>query len=601
MRRFFVSSILVLTVLAPAWSDEPLRAPLPPVAPWSGASEKLAAAADDAWLTPGEASGLARSPSYEETMAWLRRLARATPRVQLVDIATSYEGRAVVMAVVSKEGARTPEALRANGRPTVLAQAGIHSGEIDGKDAGMMLLRDLTVGGSLAPLLDEVNLLFVPILNVDGHERASAWSRMNQRGPEVQGWRTNARNLNINRDYVKLDLPETRGVVAVIDDWSPDLYLDLHVTDGEDYQYDITYGWNGPHAYGPRTSGWLDETLRPALDRDLREYGHIPGPLVFAVDRLDIRRGIWNGTTGIRLSNGYGSVRALPTILVENHSLKPFRQRVLGTRVLLESVLRIAAAAKDSLRAAIAADRAARPASVPLDWAYPQGEPRRIPFLGIEAAHELSPITGSVVVQWTGEPWEGEVPVTGDTEPTDFVDRPRAYWIPPAWPDVIDRLRAHGIAFEVIDKPATLDVEMYRVRTPKISPDPFEGRHLVEATFEIEVRRETFVAGSVRVPTDQPLGTLAMLLLEPRSEDSLFSWGFFPEIFQRTEYAEPYALEPLARRMLEADPALKAEFEKRLVEDAAFRGDPGARLRFFYERTPYWDARYLLYPVGRER
>src|SRR5688500_11431867 len=187
LAAFGLGILLVATAAtaAPDWS-----APLPPPPPWSGQSRALARPADDPWVTPAEKSGFVTTPSYDETVAWLRRLAAAAPQLRLVSLGKSGEGRELWMVVATAEGAGTPEELRRNGRPTLLAQAGIHAGEIDGKDAGLMLLRDLTVGKRL-DLLSKANLLFVPILNADGHERRTAYSRINQRGPDNAGWRTN--------------------------------------------------------------------------------------------------------------------------------------------------------------------------------------------------------------------------------------------------------------------------------------------------------------------------------------------------------------------------------------------------------------------------
>jgi hypothetical protein len=577
------------------------EAVLPPLLPWNGASRALVAAADDPWITPAEQSGLERTPTYDETVAWLARLDEAAPQIALQSIGRSPEGREIWMAVVSKEGAQAPDELAANGRPTLLAHAGIHSGEIDGKDAGLMLLRDLTVGGSLAPLLDRVNLLFVPILNVDGHERSSRFARINQRGPEEMGWRTNARNLNLNRDFTKLDTPEVRALVAALGRWKPELYVDLHVTDGADYQYDITFGWNGPHGHSPAIATWLDGVLRPELDRALRQAGHVPGPFVNYLDELEPEKGVVEWTAPPRFSNGYGDLVHLPAILVENHSLKPYPQRVLGTRVLLEEMLATLGARGAQLRAAIAADRARRPAEVPLAWAPAEGEPATIDLAAIRSRVDESPISGGKVVRWLGEPETRRLPFVRFTRPATVATRPRAYWIPPAYAEVIDRLRAHGVVMEIYEEPLEVEVETDRLSDVVLADEPFEGRLAVKATATPERRRERMPAGSARVPTDQPLGDLAIALLEPASGDSFFQWGFFLDCLQRTEYAEAYVMEPTARAMLAADPALVAEFETKLAADPEFAADPRARLDFFYRRTPYYDERALLYPVARER
>lgn len=611
--------VLLFAVVAAPVAAQPAPAPplapgerpphydvLPPELPWPESSPasslELLLPAEHEWATPFEIGGGVDSPSYDETVAWLERLVAASPRLAMVSLGESPEARDLWMVVASAEGAATPEALAATGKPTVLAQAGIHSGEIDGKDAGMMLLRDLTVLGTRSELLERANLLFVPIFSVDAHERRSPYGRSNQRGPLSPGWRTTGKNLNLNRDYAKADTVEMRHMLTAIDAWRPDLYLDLHVTDGADYQYDITFGWNRPPAaWSPAIGGWLDSAYRPAISKALEAAGHVPGRLIFTIDDLDWRRGVARFTAGPRFSNGYGDARHLATVLVENHSLKPFRQRVLGTYVLVAESLRLLGERGEELRAAAAADRARRPAEVPLDFRRPEGQPPPTEeFLGVGQRVELSALSGGLRPIWTGEPETAMVPVFEASEPAETVARPDAYWVPPAWSEVIDRLRVHGIEMETISEAREVEVEMYRLRGAEIADAPFEGHVRASARPEAETRRELYPPGSVRVPTDQPLGDLVVLLLEPAGADSFFQWGFFHEVLSQTEYVESYVMEPLGEHMLEEDAALRAEYLAKLASDDELRGDPRARLQWLYERSPYWDDRYLLYPVARE-
>jgi hypothetical protein len=580
-----------------------LEAVLPPTLPWDGASRNLKVPADHEWATPWEKSGCSRTPRYDETVAYLRRLDAASSDLSLVSLGRSPEGRELWMMVAARGTEGTPASLKRSGKPIVLAQGCIHAGECDGKDAGLMLLRDLTVTGSKSSLLDRAHLLFVPIFNVDGHERFSAYNRANQRGPEKMGWRTNARNLNLNRDYAKADTPEMQGMIRALREWEPDLYLDLHVTDGEDYQYDITYGAVGKHGYSPAIAGFFDEVLFPAFARDLAAQGHEPGPLVFAVNSRDMTQGIVDWTPTPRFSNGYGDVCHLPTILVENHSLKPYERRVLGTYVLLESCLRTLGEKGQSLRKAIATDRARRPEEVPLGFTFPRDKPpATIDFKGIEARLRPSAAAGQDVVEWTGKPVALTIPRIVSSEITSSVQRPVAYWIPAAWTEVLDRLSVHGVEMEILAASREVEVERLRLVEPRLDGSVFEGRVRIEVQdFEPVVERVEYPAGSARIATDQPLGDLAILLLEPRSADSFFQWGFFPEILQRTEYVEQYAMAPLGDRMLAADPELRKEFEAKLAADSEFAGSAGRRLQWLYERTPYFDASWRVVPVGRER
>lgn len=572
-------------------------ASLPPVLPWHGRSEDRMLPAEHPWATDFERSGGTSTPRYAETLAFLRRLAEASPELRLVSIGRSGEGRELWLAIAARGGAATPEAVRRLGKPILFVQAGIHAGEIDGKDAGLMLLRDALATRSRAGLLDQVSLLFLPIFNVDGHERASRTNRINQRGPEEMGWRTNAANLNLNRDYAKADTPELRALLRALDEWAPDLYVDVHVTDGADYQYDVTYGWNASGGHSPATASWLDATLRPAVDRDLEAMGHVPGPLVQVNDELDPGKGFIDWVADPRFSNGYGDARHLPTILVENHSLKPYRQRVLGSHVFLESTARLLSAQAAGLGAARAQDAARRPDVVPLAW-QPTQATREFDFKAVDWRVVPSSASGGQRIEYLGRPRTIRVPRYG-MAPTASVARARAYWIPAAWRDVIERVKLHGIRVEEIGQEISLEVERYRLSDPTLGAT-FEGRLPVTASVSPERVRESFAPGSVRVPTDQPLGDLAALLLEPQSPDSFFQWGFFHAVLQATEYVEDYVMAPLGERMLKDDAGLRAAFEKKLAEEPAFARDPKARLLWLYRRTPFADQRWLVYPVCRE-
>ncbi|MBX7249271.1 MAG: M14 family metallopeptidase [Caulobacteraceae bacterium] len=597
MRRVLALTLAVL-IGSPAVAAQPWEGDiLPPALAWRGKSERLVARPNDPWITPSETTGLTGTPSYAETRAFLERMDAASPLIRMESFGRSAQGRDMLVVFVSKDGERFDPS-----KPVMLFQAGIHAGEIDGKDAGLMLLRDIAFKGK-DRLLDHVNLVFVPMFNADGHERTGPYSRPNQRGPVSQGWRTTAQNLNLNRDYAKADSPEMRAMIGLINRVRPDLYLDLHVTDGIDYQYDVTFGpasEDGRYARSPAVARWLEGTYRDEVSAALQRNGHVPGHLIFAVDDRDLSRGLASTATSPRFSTGYGDAIGMPTILVENHSLKPYRQRVLGTYVLLEQSIRSLAAHAEEVRAAMASDRARRPQTVVGrfdDDATPSGTRR---FLPVQYELYDSPASGRREVRWLGRPGKPvDLPVYHSTAAAPL-ERPRAYWVPATHPEVIALLRLHGAVMEVLDAPRTVRVEMLRLKGVK-AKGPSEGHVLMEGDVGArEMHDEAFTAGSVRVSTDQPLGEFIMLLLEPQSEESLFGWGFFPEIAQRTEYIEGYAIAPLAERMLAADPALKAAFEARLAADPAFRADADARLQWFYERTPYADARYLLYPVGRE-
>lgn len=617
LRIFFLSIIFTPFISA--------QSILPPIQEWHGKSETLIAQPNNPWITPTEKSDFKTTPDYNQTMDWLQKIADASSLISMVSIGVSPEGRTIYMMIASTDKTVSVSALRNSQKPLLLVQAGIHAGEIDGKDAGMMLLRDIAFGNK-KHLLDKVNFLFIPILNVDGHERTSPYNRPNQRGPENMGYRTNAQNLNLNRDYCKIDTKEIRAVINVINEYDPVLYMDIHVTDGADYQYDITFGGYGKQGYSPAIADWLLTDYKSAADKELSANGHLPGQLLFAVNDSDFSQGNALTMGEPRFSDAYGNLRHLPTILVENHSLKPFKQRVLGTYVLLESTFNILALQGALLKKCIVSDKAIRAEKIPLSWKIPQMKdgltfkahqnlenskntvsvaPDSLQLLGIESKRVKSMITTADYVQWTGKPVTMKIANYKGTEATTFVTRPKGYYVPAACFEIIERLKLHGIQMEILTAPREVTVEMYRIKEftfgdgSSSTIKPFEGHIQVTASAETETHKQLFAKGSAYISTDQALGELALFLLEPQSPDSYFSWGFFDQIFQLTEYIEAYVMEPTMTKMLEDAPELKIEFEQKKMKDTQFANDSYAIYTWFYSKSEYYDSRYLLYPIGR--
>jgi hypothetical protein len=463
-----------------------------------------------------------------------------------------------------------------------------------------MLLRDMVHRGRDA-LLEGVDWYFIPVVNPDGHERRSVFSRPNQRGPEEQGWRASAQGLNLNRDFIKLDSAEIRSIVELINRIDPDLFIDMHVTDGLDYQYDVTFGFQDPlYAASPALSAWLERRYRPFVAASMQGRGHIPGPLVLALDDRRPELGLTLPAFPPRFSHAYGDLRHLATVLVENHSLKPVRQRVLGDYALLEASLEVAAKFKAELREATKADRDRRPSTCVLTWDAAAEPVRRIPFHGVVSEFYVSPASGAQEVLWTGVPAPpADAPVYG-SRPGLTMNRPSGYWVPASEPDVIDRLARHGIETTAAVERVDAIVDQIRFARVRLAARVAERRVMIEADrASLERRFAGFPPGSVYVSTDQPLGDLVIHMLEPACPDSLFSYGFITGCLQEAEHLEGYVIAPMAEQMLNEDLELRHLFEAELETNPAFASDPVARLKWFHDRSPYKDAGYLLYPVGR--
>ena len=570
---------------------------LPPLLPWEGASTSLLQQ-QGPLTTDFEISAGVSSPNYADTMAFVDRLVAANPtQFKSKTIGYSNSKRAIKMLIASEQGFFNAGQMANSTKPTVLIQAGIHAGEIDGKDAMFMLLRDIATG-KRRDILKKVNILFIPILNVDGHERSSAFNRINQRGPVKMGFRTNANNLNLNRDYTKLDTPEVKSVLQVINDYNPNLYIDVHVTDGADYQYDVTYGYNPVFASeSPAISDALNRYFKPMIDQTLTEQGHIPGPLVFVMDKQEFKSGLAGWVATPRFSNGWGDLKSLPTILVENHSLKPYKQRVLGTYVFIDGAIEALSAHKDKLANAVKKEQEFVPKQLIVKRGYSE-QPDHIAFKGIAYSKSLSPLSNQQEVSYLGKKQDyDKLPIFWQKEVQHTVEVPKSFFIPPVYTDIIEKLALHGVSVNKLSGANTQPLKMAKVAQYSFDKAPFEGRFRVSASFDYVPATNVDLDGWFEVSTQQKAGELAVHLLHPEAPDSFFAWGEFNSIFQRTEYMENYALIPFAEKMLADDPKLAQEFDKKVNQDKDFAKNAEARLNWLYEHSPFYDQAYLKYPV----
>lgn len=559
------------------------------------------------WLTRAEKTDYRETPRYAETIEYSKRLDQASPLIEFQTFGKSGQGRDLPLLIATEGGTFTPEAARHAGKAVILIQACIHAGEPDGKDAGLALLRDIAITKTQPGLLKNLVVLFIPIYNTDGHERVSPYNRINQHGPVEMGWRTTCTYQNLNRDYMKADTPETRAWLSLWNRWKPDLFIDCHVTDGADYQYNITYHHEHHEGVAPSVLAWeervVDQRVAPATEA----AGNIISWYLEFIDNRDLTKGIRDFNGSPRFSTGYTPIRNRPGILIETHMLKPYRPRVIGTydflRFTLAEVSRdpesLLAAVRDADKKTLADGRTYDPARrFPLDFELTD---RATPYKlrALEYHTEMSAISGEPCVTFGTKPVDMTVPMYKEFKVKTAVTPPLYYIVPAQWQEVIEVLRAHGLTLLTTKEPVTIDIESYRFGAVKWAAGPFEGRLMPSFKAEVIHERRTFPVGSVSVPLAQESAKVVMNLLEPEAPDSLVHWGFFNATFEQKEYAENYVLEKLAREMLASNPGLRADHEKKLAGDAKFASNPRARLEFFYRRSPYWDKQMNLYPVGR--
>lgn len=559
------------------------------------------------WRTHAEITDYRETPNYEDTIDYARRLAHASSAIEYRSFGRSGQGRELPLLIASETGAFTPEAARAQGKAVVLIQACIHAGEPDGKDAGFALLRDIAITKTAAGLLTNVVLLFIPIYNTDGHERASPYTRINQNGPAEMGWRATSTNQNLNRDYMKADTPETRAWLALWNEWEPDLFIDCHVTDGADYRCNITYHHEHHAGVDDAIVAWERQVFGGKVAPATEAAGNIISWYLEFIDNRDLPRGTRDFNGSPRFSTGYVPIRNRAGILIETHMIKDYRWRVMGTydflRAALAEVNREPAPLKQLGREAdertVAMGRDYDPSRLyPLDFELTD-EPTPFQLRAFQYETDESDVSGDLRVVYGREPLDLTVPMYQTFRVTRAVAPPISYIVPVQWSEVIEVLKAHGLKYHTLAEAREIEIESYRFHNVTWPAGPFEGRQMPRFEVERTKDKRVFFAGSLVVPVAQRLAKVAMNLLEPEAPDSLARWGFFNAIFEEKEYGEPYVLEALAREMMAEDPALKREFEEQLARDADFAASPFERLRFFHKRSPYWDPQMNLYPAGR--
>jgi len=563
------------------------------------------------WLTRAERTRWRQTADYDEVMRYCRQLEGGSRWIRVEPFGRSGQGRDLPLVIVSKDRVFTPEAARALGKPVLLIQNGIHAGEIEGKDASLMLLRDLAVLHQHEELLDSVIVLVVPILSADAHERKSRYQRINQNGPDEMGWRHDPIGLNLNRDYTKLDTPEIRALIGnVYTKWWPELLVDDHTTDGADYRYDVTYATSHGAGVPESLDRWYATTIEKGVMGRLAARGHLVAPYLELRSGNDPAGGIDYDNYPPRFSTGYPPLQSRASLLVETHMLKPYGARVKATYDLLLSLLEEVHAAPGALRRAVADAEAevvararekdaSRRQVVLATRLGETGEP--FTWKGVATRWETSDITGGRLPRYSPTPWDTTVMLYRETLPALTVRQPAGgYLVPQEWTDVLDRLALHDIRTRRLSRAWSDTVEMTRVTDRTLSPDTYEGRQMVRVlAVRTERQVRAFRAGDVWVPLDQRGGALAVALLEAQAPDGFLAWGFFSTIFQRKEYGEAYVIEPMARAMMARDPKLAAEFRAKVDADTAFARNPRARADWFFVRSPWNDPEQDLHPVAR--
>jgi hypothetical protein len=405
---------------------------------------------------------------------------------------------------------------------------------------------------------------------------------------------------------MKADAPETRAWLRLWNQWDPDFFIDCHVTNGADFQYNLTYEFAHHAENHPALLNWMNRHFETNVVANTEKEGNLITHYMQFRDNRDMSKGTDTFIATPRFATGYSPLRNRIGLLIETHMLKPARSRVRATYDLVRSTLEEVAKNKEAL---FAANKKADQETISAGMSYdPQRNfPLRLELTdkavdfrlkGVAYTVEKSDISGDNRVIYSDRPQEYMVPKYDDARIAVGVAPPLYYIVPPQWGKSIEVLRAHGLEMKKLSRDLEIEVESYKLTEPKWAAASFENRVTLSFKQEKIVEKRNFMAGSIVVPLAQRNAAVAIHLLEPQSPDSFVYWGFFNSIFEQKEFGENYKLEKLAREMLAKDAKLKAEFEEKL-KDPAFAANPNARLTFFHRRSPYFEHRLGFYPVGR--
>lgn len=492
--------------------------------------------------TRAEASQYTETTRYEEVMAFLTTVTKASKQMHLTSFGYTTEGRSLPLVVVGRVKDASPEAVFASKKTRVFLQANIHAGEVEGKEALLMLLRALATGQH-AQWADSLVLLIAPIYNADGNERVSLYNRPLQYGPVGgMGQRPNAQGFDLNRDHMKLESPEARSLVRLMRQYDPHVLVDLHTTDGTVHAYHLTYSPPlNPNTYAPIISllrgDWLPsmtKTIKQKYGWEYYYYGNLPGP---AGPDVGTPRGWYTFDHRPRFNNNYIGLRNRIAILSEAYSYAIFEERIRATLYFVEEILNYAQTHASRIRQVVEAADAhsivGESLAVRARFAR-SSAPVEI-LLG-EVAEEKHPYTGAAMWRRLDVRKPERMDEYGTFEPVETTAAPRTYFVPPALKNAVDRLEAHGIRYETLTAERRLTVEQFRIDSTKVAEQPFQGhreRTLFGAYERVEI---TLPAGTLVVPVDQPLGRLVVYLLEPRSDDGLVDWALLDDAITGAKY-----------------------------------------------------------------
>ena len=553
--------------------------------------------------TPFEQSDSLETTTYAEGIAWWRALEEASPYVCMREFGKTDAGLPLHVVIVNAARNFSKTQIGESGKTVLLINNAIHPGEPDGVDASMIYVRDLVASADFKKTYQDVVFLIIPFYNVGGALNRNCCSRANQNGPLSYGFRGNARNLDLNRDFTKADSKNAQSFLAFYNQWNPDVYLETHVSNGADYPYTLTYLLSHPKKLTPPLDDAIESLFSKPLETLMEAQGDpiIPYVNVFGTSPDSGYQRFYDSP---RYSTGFTALHHAIGLLTETHMLKPFKQRVASTLRFMQNLGTLVAQNSQTIQSlrSQAIENSRNQDDYVLDWQVDESNPSKLMFRGYRAYTDTSEVTQQPQLYYDrNDVWEAEIDYFDKLIPTVRAKAPSYYLVPRAWPEVVDRLKWNGVEMKLIDRDTTLDCGVYSIEDMETSETPYEGHynhHHTRASKElrtVKIRKDEYYLISL----DQHSKRFLLEVLEPEGPDSYFNWNFFDEILQQKEWFSSYVFEPEAAAMLD-DPEEKAALDAFIASNPSYQDNAFAKLYFLYRRSDHYERdRYMTYPVFR--
>lgn len=547
---------------------------------------------------------LTTNPDYDQIISAYRFLDSSYSKARLIPYGKTDVGLPLHLFIIDKKGLFEPKRLHELGNLVLFINNGIHPGEPDGINASLIWAKELLNTINTNPLLDNVTICILPVYNIDGALIRGCCSRANQNGPAEYGFRGNAQNLDLNRDFIKSDARNTQSLTGILRQWDPDIFLDTHVSDGADYQYTMSLICSQPDKLYPLLGNTMRETLAPFLFKKMKQKGEEMCPYVDTKNYEDTPDSGMRAFLELpRFSTGYCVLFNTFGFIAETHMLKPFPDRVSATETLLHSLLEMSHIYADKIRETrllarkedVVRDR------FPINWQLDTTHIEKLDFKGYTAVSKVSKVTGLPQIHYDhSQPFEKKISYYPSYFARDTIVAPMYYLIPQAWLRVITLLEQNKFRLIPVKEDSATFAEVSYIEQYSTVESPYEGHYLhYDTRVQTKTEKVQIRKGDYLVPVFQENSRYLIETLEPKATDSYFNWGFFDGILQQKEWFSSYVFDSLAEKILIENPDLKKDFESKKANDPEFAADAFSQLYFIYRHSPYFEESYHRYPVYR--